>query len=257
MAYSRCAALAFAVLSLMDVRLRADSTSPMPPRFEFKFDRAPIWVAASEAIAPDGSVRAGVLRPTAREELSRRHASEIERRARTRVTTNEAETCDVAFAGVMAGDAAEPGAKTLDDLRDVVAGRSVISGRVAASAVGLHAGMPYTVLQIETDRSEDSAAYLLYPAGRMRFEGMTVCNRDASYPELPVAGDVITFVTGPAIDHTGRLFTASGSWIFYDHDGATTTPPGFNLSGEGPKAPTAQELAKLLRSNERSNDKRQ
>jgi hypothetical protein len=214
----------------------------IPARFEFKFDRAPIWIAASEAISADGSLRAGVLSALDREELAIR--ARDRRRQKQRPATEGAAPCDVEYAGVMAGDAAASPARTIAELREAAATRSVMSGRVAATAVGLHLGMPYTVVAIDVD---EKRVYLLYPVGRLQFEGITVCNKDASYAEVPKEGDAITFLGGTAIDHTGTLYTAAGSWIFYDRDGGIVAPPEFAVDVSAGPAPTAQTIAKLLR----------
>jgi hypothetical protein len=239
-------------------KIHAAEQKPIPTRFEFKFDRAPIWIAATEAVASDGSVRAGVLRSGAREELASRLALQKELRKRGAVATEATDTCDAVFAGVIDGGDTHSMAETFDDLREAATGRSVISGRVTGSAVGLHGGMPYTVIGVETDSwGMSRQVYLLYPFGHMRFEGMTVCNSDADYSAPPAIGDAITFLASQPIDHSETLYAVSGSLIFYDHEGVIVVPPGFKIDAASVKELTAPSIARMLRNTELPREKQQ
>ncbi|HYC60722.1 MAG TPA: hypothetical protein VEK79_14255 [Thermoanaerobaculia bacterium] len=246
MIQSRCVALV--VLLLLGTSAFA-ADEAIPDRFDFKFDGAPIWVSAARAIAADGSVRPGVLRPEVRDELRDRRREQAARDDRQQVIQDESwSRCDVNFFGSVDGADVYP-ARTLEDLVDFAATRSVISGVVAGSAVGLHGGKPHTVLQIKTDASAEgpSVAYLLYPSGKLRYDGMTVCNDDPAFSAPPMVGDAVTFVAASAIDSTGTLFVTDGSWILYEHAGATVLPPGLQSDAKLRRIPTARALALFLR----------
>lgn len=221
----------------------------IPERFDFKFDGAPIWISAARAIAADGSVRAEVLRPEERDELRDRRREQAARDDRQRVIQDESSSlCDVNFFGSVDGADVYP-ATTLEDLVEFAATRSVVSGIVAGSAVGLHGGKPHTILQVTRDVAVEggTVAYLLYPSGELRFDGMTVCNADPAFAAPPAVGDAVTFVAGSAIDSTGTLFVTDGSWILYERAGATVLPPALQSDAKLQSIPTARALALFLR----------
>jgi hypothetical protein len=260
MSSARCAiaVMLVAVLLPAQVKMQAGEPQPIPTRFEFKFHRGSIWIAASEAITTDGSVRPGILRQGARDELASRRALQTELRNRNGIATDDADACDAVFAGLIDGGDTHATAETFAELRDAAASRTVINGRVSGSEVGFHSGMPYTVIGVDTDsRGINERVYLLHPFGRMRFEGLTVCNSDAEYSPPPAAGDSITFLAREPIDHAETLYTASGSYIFYDHDGVLVVPPGFKIDAASAKQLTASAIARMLRDTALPGEKRQ
>jgi hypothetical protein len=246
MVQPRCVAVVVLLL-LVTPAFAADPG--IPDRFDFKFDGGPIWVSGDRAIAADGAARPGVLRPEVRDELLDRRREQAARSHRQEATQDEASArCDVNFFGSVDGADVYP-ATTLEALVDFAATRSVVSGTVTASAVGLHAGKPHTILQVRTDASAGGVpiAYLLYPSGKLSFEGMTVCNDDPAFAAPPAVGDAVTFVTASAIDSTGTLFVTDGSWILYEHAGAAVLPPGLQSDARLRRIPTARALALYLR----------
>lgn len=97
----RCVALI--VLSLLGTTAFAADPG-IPDRFDFKFDGAPIWVSAARAIAADGSVRPGVLRPEVRDELLDRRQEQAARHDRQEAIQDESSSrCDVNFFGSVDG----------------------------------------------------------------------------------------------------------------------------------------------------------
>lgn len=224
----------------------AEEHPTIPLRFEFKFGGGVIWVAASEAITSDGIVRPGILRSAAREDLEYRRKHQADGRARSAMTA--AVDCDVAFFGAIVDNFENTPVSTLAELRSKASSRRVVSGVVTACAVGLHTGMPHLVLRVNTDsRGSRDVVYLLYPAGRVHFDGMTVCNADPAYSGTPAIGDAITFVAPEPIDASDTLFTVPGSWIFYDHQGALVRPPGLRADAETQRIRSAREVADYLR----------
>lgn len=226
----------------------ADSPD-IPERFEFRFDGRLIWISAASAITAGGHIRPGVLRPEVRDELlDRRREDAASLQTQASVQESSSSRCDATFFGSLHGSDASQ-ATTFADLVDIAASESVVSGIVSGTAVGLHAGKPCTILQIQTDVpvGGGSVAYLLYPDGKLRFDGMTVCNDDPAFAVPPIVGDAVTFVTGSAIDSTGTLFVTDGSLILYDHDGAAVLPPALESDAELRLIPSARELARVLR----------
>jgi hypothetical protein len=219
----------------------------IPQTFEFRFDGRPIWISAASAIAADGRVRPGVLRPEVRDELLDRRREDASLQAQASVQADSSSKCDATFFGSLHGSDAGP-ATTFADLVNIAASQLVVSGIVSGTEVGLHAGKPYTVLQIQTDVpvAGGSVAYLLYPDGKLRFDDMTVCNDDPAFAAPPAVGDAVTFVTGSAIDSTGALFVTDGSLILYDHDGAAVLPPALESDAKLRLIPSARELARAL-----------
>lgn len=240
------AAILFATCLSPLVVAASDQTAGIPARFEFKFHSATIWVAASEAINSDGTIRPGILQSAVRQELEYRRKNQAERRKRAGAPA--ATDCDVAFYGIIAEDPDQYPVATLEALREAASVRTVISGVVSATAVGLHTAIPHTVVRIVTDSHDgDNVVYLLYPTGRLHFDGLTVCNDDPSYAPTPSPGDAITFVAASPIDATGKLFNPPGSWIFYDHRGGSVLPPGLLSDAEARKVRSAREMADFLR----------
>jgi hypothetical protein len=237
------------VVLLLLAKIGFAAPPDIPERFEFRFDGRPIWISAPSAITADGRVRPGVLRPEVRDELlDRRREDAIQVQAQASVQADSSSRCDATFFGGLHGSDAGQ-ATTFADLVDIAASRSVVSGNVSGTVVGLHAGKPYTIVQIQTDVpvAGGSVAYLLYPDGKLRFDGMTVCNDDPAFAAPPAVGDAVTFVTGSAIDSTGALFVTDGSLILYDHDGAVVLPPAFESDAKLRLIPSARELARVLR----------
>jgi hypothetical protein len=240
--------VALAILLLANTAFAA--APDIPQRFEFRSDAAPIWISAASAVAADGHVLPGVLQPEMRDELHDRRRQDGARRNADLSTQEESSKgCDASFFGNVHAASDSYPARTFADLVEIASTRTVISGVVSASAVGLHNGKPYTVLQIETDALLEGGfvAYLLYPDGKLRVENMTVCNDDPAFAALPVVGDAVTFVTGSAIDTTGTLFVTDGSLIVYDHAGRTVLPPALELDARLRRIASARELAVVLR----------
>lgn len=197
----------------------------IPPRFVFPIYEDPIWIAASEAISAEGKVSPEVLRSSGLDHLERRRAWLKEQRARDAAEGHSSESSITADCDAILGGMTEFSGgwtvRSLAELMEEAATRTVITGVVTASAVGFHGGMPHTILAIRTDSpAADRVVYMLYPNGRLHYEGMTVCNQDPGYALPPSVGDAITFVaTDEPFDSTRTLYVTNGSWIFYEHAG--------------------------------------
>lgn len=191
---------------------------PIPTRFTRPFHDLTIWIAASEAITADGTVRPDILRSYRRTEMLRRRATREQQRARAATEQqapdaprDDADTCDVEYFGSSDFSSGWP-VHSVAELREAAATRTVISGVVTASAAGFHAGKPHTVLRIETaPPAAARVVYLFYPSARLRFEGMTVCNHDPGFAPLPAIGTAVTVVAGEPSDSTGTLYVTDGS----------------------------------------------
>jgi hypothetical protein len=214
----------FLVLLTCAVTARAeDPEALIPGRFMPKGDGQPIWVSAREALSADGSVRQGVLHELQLRDLHSRRDRLLARRQRG-ISTEVDSTCDVQFIGYTSqGDGFDPNVKTFAELRDLAATRPVIRGTVIASAVGIHFGMPHTVLRVDTPSA--GVVHLLYPHGRIRMNGMMVCNEDPYYSEVPSIGDAITVVLPQPFDEMETLYWPPGSSIFYEHEGGVVAAP--------------------------------
>lgn len=150
--------------------------------------------------------------------------------------------CDIRY-GHTFDDSNDDGAiQSVDTLREVLKTRTVISGTVTATALGLRREMPYTVLQIDTDTGD--RAYLLFAAGRARSGEKVVCTDDATVPGIPTTGDPIVFLTSGAFDATRSLHLSF--WVVYEHAGAVITASDIDLGvGHAPKS--VREFAQRLR----------
>lgn len=200
-----------------------DHDSLIPGRFIFKGGHAPIWISEREMFQDDGSLRKGVLDDLHMGELSRRRDWLRDRRRRG-ISTNAAADCDVNFIGyVSQGGGSDPHVTTFTDLRNLATRRPVITGKVTATALGIHFGMPHTVVRI--DSATAGVTHLIYPHGRLRVNGMTVCNADPHYSEPPSIGDMIAVILPMPLDETGTLYWPPGSSILYEHEGRLVASP--------------------------------
>jgi hypothetical protein len=208
---------------LIATRANGDDPESLIPR-RFVRDRGQtIWVSATEALNEDGRVREGVMHELERRELRHRRDMLLERRQRGLSTDGDPD-CEVRFIGyVSQGGGIDPDVDTFAELRDLAASRTVITGTVTASAVGVHFGMPHTVLRIDSDSA--GAIPLIYPHGRLRMDGMMVCNADPMYSEPPATGDAITVILPRPLDDTGTLYWPPGSSILYEHEGVIVAAP--------------------------------
>jgi hypothetical protein len=178
--------LAIIIVACVDVRGISADDNTIPSRFAFKYGGDPIWISASEAITDSGALRPEVHRPEHLKLLiTRWHEQEAFRGS---IETQQiAQPCDISFAERFTDGPDEGSITSLAVLEELAATRAVINGRVSASAVGIHDGAPYTILQIDAESmgAFPKRVYLLYPRGRLRFDGMTFCNNSAAYSELP------------------------------------------------------------------------
>lgn len=202
----------------------ADAETKIPRRIEFKYGGAPLWVAATEAFDAAGALRPGVLSDRHRDAIAARHRREMERRQRNAVPGEaEATACDANFYGSSHwGD--RPAARSLRSLTDIAATRQLVTGIVRDSAVGFTAGVPATVLQIQRTDGRGEFVYILYPAGRVRVDDITVCNADPEFPPLPASGDRVAFVAGVARDPAETVFVPPASWMFFQHGQTLVVP---------------------------------
>jgi hypothetical protein len=227
--------VAAAFAAWMSVSIASADDNTIPRYFDFKFGGAPIWIAATEAITEEGTLRADIQRP---EGLKNRIAQSRER-------PRPSATCDVQY-GHFFDEAPDDFPLTLEVLNEVLATRSVISGTVTASAVGIHNVVPYTILQIDLDSSK--RVYLMYPRGRLHFDGITFCHEDDFFSEPPSIGDPIVFIASDPIDGTGVLFVTS--WIVHEHDGELLITQHLQLEWKA-RPKSVGEFAKALRAAQR------
>ena len=249
-----------AVAAFLTVSLAtAADDGKIPGRFSFKYRDAPIWISSAEAITAEGTLRPDVPRPA---HLKLR-LSELERGAANRTgplsnSGKAADDCDVTFSERFTDGPDDFPVNTLAELAEVAATRSVISGVVSGSAVGLHDGIPYTVLQIDTNLSDSPVGpvYLMYPRGRVRFDDVTLCNDNPIFAELPAIGDPIAFVASAPIDSTGTLFFTPRSWIWYEHLAALVGPPSLRADSSARRLSSVRAVTEHLRAKQ-PHDKRQ
>jgi hypothetical protein len=223
--------LAIVFVACVNVRVISADDNTIPGRFTFKFGGDPIWISASEAIAASGTLRLDVPRP---EHLKRLmtgwHEQEASRRSID--TQQDAQPCDITFTESFTEGPDEGAITSLAVLDEVAATRAVINGTVSASAVGIHDGVPYTILQIDADSmgAIPKRVYLMYPRGRLRFDGMTFCNNSPAYSELPGIGDPIMFIASHPLDSTDTLFFTS--WIVYESGTAVVSSRRLQLEAD-------------------------
>lgn len=223
--------LLFALILIVGVRSDAVAAENEIPRyFEHKLDWALLWLTLSEAITPEGTLRPDLRRhDTVSSEMRRHLDQELARKTAAGVKPTP-DVCDVEYGHTFA-DGPDDGVITSSAaLEELLETRSVISGTVTATDVGLHSGVPFTILQIDTN-SEGAPAkrvFLLYPRGRARYGGLTYCNEDPEFKELPSIGDSILFVASYAVDATNTLFITN--YVVYEtKSGVVATAGGFRL----------------------------
>jgi hypothetical protein len=220
-----------AILFLASIEWRgaaADERTTIPRYFEPRFGGEPVWIAATEAISASGTLRPDVRRPA-----YLKTPALAQREARPNVdAADAAASCDVTF-GAYFDEGPDDGVVTsLAQLTELAATRLVTSGSVTASEVGLYNGIPFTILQIDVDSKDTSGnrVYLMYPRGRLRFDGVTFCNESTLSAELPAIGDHIVFVASAPVDSAGTLFNTP--LVLYEHDAALVPPPGLRLEAD-------------------------
>jgi hypothetical protein len=225
------------VLVLFAQVVTADEPA-IPRRFSFRFDHRPIWISQRDLFTEGGSVRQGILREHDWEDYEQRRKMKSDG------------DCDVRFVGYL--DGYESNVRTLEELLDLAARRTVISGTVTASDVGLHLAMPpHTVLRIDRERGE--AAYVVYPHGRIPIEDMMVCNADPHYADPPPrVGDAVTVLAEEPFEDTGTLYWPAGSSISFERDGVLVAAPYFRDDPAVARFTTLQSITDLLRSRQKS-----
>lgn len=251
-----CKVVAFAFVISVSSGVAAADDNTIPGHFDFKFGGDPLWISASEAITASGTLRADIRRPA---HLKRLIAQRQEREAGGPGVTSQAaavdETCEISFAERFTEGPDEGAIPSLEVLEEMVSTRSVIDGTVSATAVGIHEGMPYTILQIDVSSKEAPAnrVYLMYPKGRLRFDGMTFCNDDSGFSSLPAIGDPILFIASYPLDSTGTLYFTS--WVVYEHQSAVVSSPRLQLESTALPG-SVRSFAERLRAS-RQRDKQQ
>jgi hypothetical protein len=208
---------------------RSSADDAIPSRFWSGSDGDVIWVSASEAITTSGTLRPEIHQPERLKRFLKDRATPRTTEAAAPEAANE--SCDVTYTERFTEGRDDFFAGSFAELSDVAASRSVIHGVLSASQIGLHDGLPYTILQIDLDSSNiaHGPVYLMYPRGRLHFGGMTFCNNDPAFSELPSIGDQITFIASRPLDSTGSLYRTSGSGILYEHRGSLVTAPGLQF----------------------------
>jgi hypothetical protein len=225
--FRRVAVFIFA-MSLTGVAAYADNT--IPRYFDFKFGGDPLWIAASEAITPAGVLRSDIQRPGhLKHQIARWHERQAAAGAATSQATPSPQSCDISFAEKFTEGPDEGAITSREVLEEMVSSRLVIDGSVSALDVGIHDGMPYTIIQIDVNSKQDpKRVYLLYPKGRLRFDGLTFCNDDPAFADTPAVGDPIMFIASYPLDSTGTLF--STSWVVYEHQASVAASRRLRLA---------------------------
>lgn len=244
-------------LVCLDVsRISADNT--IPGRFWSGSDGDVIWVSASEAITTSGTLRPEVHRPERLNRFLKDRTPATPRPHEATVSEAAKVSCDVTYTERFTEGRDDFPVESFAELSDVAATRSVIHGVLTASEIGLHDGLPYTVLQVDVDSSDidQDRVYLMYPRGRLQFDGMSFCNNDPAFSELPSIGDEITFIASRPLDSTASLYRTSGSWILYEHADTIVTAPGLQLdSGNRRLEPLRAITERLHMTQRRAADK--
>jgi hypothetical protein len=207
----------------------ASADNTIPRYFEFKYGGDLLWIAASEAITSSGTLRPDVPRPA---HLQNHLAEQASRRPVVSDDAQPTEKCDVSYGRIFVDGPDEGAITSVATLNETIATRSVISGTVTASELGLHYGIPHTILQIDPEPDADSVdrVYLMFPRGRLRFEGVTFCNEDPTVAGLPAIGDPIMFVASYPLDSAGTLF--STTWIVYEQKSRLTISQHFLMESD-------------------------
>jgi hypothetical protein len=230
---------------------------PMPSRFVFRNGGDPIWVSAAEAITSSGFLRPEIYR---RESLEAVLEDGKRERARRRAVSSDVQ-CDVIYTERHPDDPGQFPVSSIEQLAEVARTREVISGVVTGLALGVHDVIPYTMVQI--DRRPPNASgervYVMYPRGRLHFDGVTFCNENPDFSELPTLGDSITFVAAhpPVFDTTGALYVTTGSWLLYESNGSVVPPPGLRLDSNVRRLESLHAITVRLRSRPEVDNRQQ
>jgi hypothetical protein len=218
----------------------------MPGRFESinPSRQAPVWIGAKEALAADGTLRDAAVSGSEQRAL-RGSLEKARERVPSHTLPQASSQCGVTVARVEEGVSDMGSAASWEALAALLSTRTVYEGRVTGTDVGLYAGVPFTVVQLEaTGGGVARYLYLLLPKGELRINGMRVCTSDPNYPEVPGVGTKIAFIAGTAVDKTGVLFRVPPERIFYETEGALVVAPRFR---DEPAFKRYRSLAGLLR----------
>jgi hypothetical protein len=230
-------ALAF-VASVSAGVVRADAPT-IPRYFEFRYGRELLWISATEAITAEGTLRPDVPR-----------AAHLDHSiARWKEQHAGPQPCDITFGHSFTEGPDDGVIQSVEVLDEVVATRTVIDGTVSASTVGMHDGQPYMILQIDvpSKNGRSEPVYLMYPKGRLQFEGITFCKDDELFSGLPAAGDPIVFITSYPLDARGTLYQTT--WVVYEHDGQVVGSAQLELEAEA-RPRSVREFAARLRASQ-------
>jgi hypothetical protein len=93
----------------------------------------------------------------------------------------------------------------------------------------------------------------------LHFDGVTFCNENPDFSELPALGDSITFVAAhqPVFDTTGTLFVTTGSWLLYESNGSVVPPPGLRLDSNVRRLESLHAITVRLRSRPEVDNRQQ
>lgn len=186
---------------------------------------APLWVAASTAVTPDGK-------------LAREHFESYELRMlqrtregkRPKVSSNDISPERSCFGESPAEIAAPSGS-----LKDLANARTIIEGEVTGRTVGFFDGRPGALLSVRVERTVQRekaffipAEVLVYfPEADFTVGDESYCIRPATHPARPRIGDrIVVFAYGPPVDTTGRVLYVQASMhlIFETADGRLLPP---------------------------------
>lgn len=190
------------------------SAVPIPPEFSSRSPhaRGPVWIQSSEFVGADGKLVSTRLAPADAITLN----YYLTRNPRT-APVKHPQWCDVAL-GARIDDTPALPVRSMSAVKARAERGRVVIGTITATAVGLYAGSPFTVLQV-TPGDESERLYLLYPRGVLEVEGKRICTDDARYTAEPRVNDKILAVLDEAVDDGDQLYRLQPELLFFEKNG--------------------------------------
>jgi hypothetical protein len=189
----------------------------------------PLWIAAEDALTPEGTLREGAIAPAEERVLANAFKHYEQQNARI-----DSAACGITFGPKFDFAPGMHSPQSWDDLEQRARKGVVVSGEVVELRAGLFGGTPATLLRIEPAKANGPLpfeAFVVYPRGSLTINGVRVCTHDHAYTDMPAVGDRVLFIADQALDEDGLLFAPPAEMIVYERGGRLVPSPAAKSRG--------------------------
>jgi hypothetical protein len=213
----------------------------------------PIWVAASEAVSPEGDLETEMFSNAMMDSL----AYEIDTARRVRETRGQEtsgarrdsrDECQVFTSSASHIDIPSYTFPSLRERAEIV-----VTGRVVEGRTGFYHGRPTTVYELAIDRVlkapdpkelQEGPVYFTFGRAEIAAEGEMLCVRNDHYPNRPVTGGRVLIFAATIPDRDPLFIAAHQDEIFFETESGEVSFP--ELGENAVKAPTWEMIETKL-----------